>query len=639
MYIFFLDKNNSCTGTVNSEFDKKIEITLPSGEKKRIHKNKTPHILFTDSTTNIIEKSEQIFSNLNINCVWKVAPKEEFTVCELNNIFFAEKKSIIQKAALLMCLIRNPIFFKKKENGIFTSVSKQIIDSALRSKKLKEQRLEDEQLLVDEILDGKLPKKIREMGMKLLFEADKNSIELRALKRACVCLNSTPKQILYNFKVLTSAFEFHKLFFLKKMNIRGYKKIRKLSKSVQNNPLENFDFPFAKVEAFSIDDRFTTEIDDALSLQKVRENDCEWTVGIHIALPVNFITPSESKSIGIRDQALSIYTPSDKKTMLPSSILKMASLRENKFNPVISLYIDFDESGSILSNKTVIEKVFIKKNIRLGSWENEFEANPITSKLPWKGLTDLHFLAKCLLEERSVEKQESIRPSTELKIHVIQRGNNDISNLDMEGTPITKIRKRGSMTDLVVSEFMILANTIWAKNLKNSSIPAIFRVNKSGVTSMKTISEPHEDLGVEAYAWTTSPLRRYVDYLNQWQLICSVMFNDSLNTISKNEIRSEITNFEKKQFLYRDFQKFMERYWSYRLLITKTNKAGETWKKNKNNSLFLVGIHLGKGNFGIADTPLTFKFNELIDYKLGKKISLEVESINCLDMKVKFCRA
>ena len=36
---------------------------------------------------------------------------------------------------------------------------------------------------------------------------------------------------------------------------------------------------------------------------------------------------------------------------------------------------------------------------------------------------------------------------------------------------------------------------------------------------MGTRALPHAGIGVPAYAWSTSPLRRYVDLVNQWQTV------------------------------------------------------------------------------------------------------------------------
>ena len=36
---------------------------------------------------------------------------------------------------------------------------------------------------------------------------------------------------------------------------------------------------------------------------------------------------------------------------------------------------------------------------------------------------------------------------------------------------------------------------------------------------MVTHAAPHQGLGVDQYAWSTSPLRRYTDLVNQWQIM------------------------------------------------------------------------------------------------------------------------
>ena len=54
-------------------------------------------------------------------------------------------------------------------------------------------------------------------------------------------------------------------------------------------------------------------------------------------------------------------------------------------------------------------------------------------------------------------------------------------------------------------------------------MPAIYRSQPSLAPGIKvrmgTRPAPHAGMGVAQYAWATSPLRRYVDLVNQWQLI------------------------------------------------------------------------------------------------------------------------
>jgi exoribonuclease R len=70
-----------------------------------------------------------------------------------------------------------------------------------------------------------------------------------------------------------------------------------------------------------------------------------------------------------------------------------------------------------------------------------------------------------------------------------------------------------------VAELMIAANSTWGKALAEAGIPALYRAQTGGKVRMTTAAAPHEGLGVDCYAWSSSPLRRYVDLVNQWQLI------------------------------------------------------------------------------------------------------------------------
>ncbi len=639
MRVFFWDKNIYRIAKVKSEIGNNIELIFSSGEEKKINKTKVPFVFVIDNEKNFIDRTEKFFVNLDVNEVWKASPKENFTICDLNNILFFQQKNCTNKAALLMCILKNPIYFRKKQDGFFCSVSQEVINSAIKSEKLKAKNLKDEAFLINQILEGEIPEKIKKIENKLFFETSKQSIEYKAVKKAGMIMGLKPVEILYKIGFLKSAFEYHKLVFLNKNKETAEDNNNPLIESKKNPLFSNFIFPNAKAEAYSIDDASTSEIDDAFSLSKTETNPVQWIVGIHIALPVKFLTIQECESMGVRDQALSIYSPSEKKTMLPKGVLEKASLDENTIKPVLSLYVNFDENAEIIKHNTVLENIFIKKNIRLGDWENEFEKNPFTEKLPWAGLKDLYALSKKLSKKRSVKKTNKPRIKPEFKISVLERNTNSLENLDLQGVPVVEVRRRGSIADTVVSEFMVLANSIWALRLSNSSMPAIFRVNVSGLTRMQTSVGPHNDLGVDAYAWTTSPLRRHIDFINQWQLVCSILpINNSL-ILQKEKVILEIKNYEKKQFLYSNFQKFMEKYWTLRWMILKTNKFGEFWEKTDGNRFLLNGIYLGKGQYCLIDAPFTFRLTNSEDLIKGEKVKLEIESINCLDMKVKFSRA
>lgn len=266
-----------------------------------------------------------------------------------------------------------------------------------------------------------------------------------------------------------------------------------------------------------------------------------------------------------------------------------------------------------------------------------FEKDPLTDELPWDGLKDLYFLAKILSKRRGTLKINKYQKKEDLKLTVLGRNKRTFENFDIGGAPVIESRKRGSFADMIVSEFMILTNHKWAKILRNFPKPAIYRTNSSGVTRMQTSFLPHEELGIDVYAWTTSPLRRYVDFLNQWQLITLIIPGKSSNSMDKETIDAAIKNHEKKSLFYNEFQKFMEKYWMYRWLILKKNKTGEFWKKTESNKFFLTGTHLGNGKFCLVDIPLNFYLDNFEGIQTGENVKLEIKSINCLDMKVELC--
>ena len=88
---------------------------------------------------------------------------------------------------------------------------------------------------------------------------------------------------------------------------------------------------------------------------------------------------------------------------------------------------------------------------------------------------------------------------------------------------------------------------------------------------MSTQALPHEAIGVAQYAWCTSPLRRYVDLVNQWQLIAAIEHGVSAPLVAPFKPRDAdlfaiIGGFEAQYVAWNDFQNNMERFWCLRWL-------------------------------------------------------------------------
>jgi exoribonuclease-2 len=136
-------------------------------------------------------------------------------------------------------------------------------------------------------------------------------------------------------------------------------------------------------------------------------------------------------------------------------------------------------------------------------------------------------------------------------------------------------RQRGAPLDLMVAEAMILANSTWGNWLADCGVPGIYRSQASlqpGVkVRMGTKAQPHAGIGVKSYAWSTSPLRRYVDMVNQWQIIACARHGKTAALAAPFKPKdanlfSIISAFDAAYTAYNGFQNGMERYWTLKHL-------------------------------------------------------------------------
>ena len=78
-------------------------------------------------------------------------------------------------------------------------------------------------------------------------------------------------------------------------------------------------------------------------------------------------------------------------------------------------------------------------------------------------------------------------------------------------------------------------------------------------------------MGVAQYAWATSPLRRYVDLVNQWQLIACARHGKTAALaapFARNDVNllAIVSDFDAAYAEYNGFQGAIERYWALRSL-------------------------------------------------------------------------
>src|SRR6185436_17297432 len=88
---------------------------------------------------------------------------------------------------------------------------------------------------------------------------------------------------------------------------------------------------------------------------------------------------------------------------------------------------------------------------------------------------------------------------------------------------------------------------------------------------MGTKAAPHAGMGVAQYTWATSPLRRYVDLVNQWQIIACARHGRTAALAAPFKPKdaalfSVISAFDGAYTAYNGFQSGIERYWTLQYL-------------------------------------------------------------------------
>jgi exoribonuclease-2 len=308
------------------------------------------------------------------------------------------------------------------------------------------------------------------------------------------------------------------------------------------------------------------------------------TLGIHIAAPALAIAPGSAIDKVAAERLSTVYMPGWKLTMLPDAVVQAYTLIEGRDCPAVSLYLTLDEATlEVRASQTRLERVPIVANLR----HDKLDALITEASLEGRAVADYPFkaelafawrLARSLKAQREVVrgKPENFnRPDYNFRLE--SDADADSAGREPRGTETVQIttRKRGAPLDLIVAEAMILANSTWGAWLAACGVPGIYRSQASLAPGVKVRMgvkpAPHAGIGVAQYTWATSPLRRYVDLVNQWQIVACVRHGRTAALAAPFKPRdaqlfSVISAFDAAYGAYADFQRDIERYWTLQWL-------------------------------------------------------------------------
>lgn len=570
MYLFFEEGSEIKVATLLGQQGESWQAELLDGKRAKV-KNRHLLLQFTQpDPTQFLHNAQSLAQDIDLSFLWECASEEEFYFVDLAREYFGERASLEEQAALVLALHNAPIYFRRKGYGRFQRAPVEQLQAALAALERKKAQAKLQQEYESMLIAMQLPQAFRGKELALLIKPDKNSIEFKALDAAARATHMSPMQLLVKVGGISSPLALHENLFLAQHFPQGQ------HFPAIPLPKMTYDLPLAAVKAFSIDDIETTEIDDAVSVTAVSPG--VWQIGIHIAAPGLGIERGDALDNIARTRLSTVYCPGQKITMLPESVIDIFTLKAGHTCPALSLYCLVDENTwEIQQSETRIENIFIEHNLRRNQLDDIITAKNLTDTASVDFPCKAAFQVLWPFVNHLYERRQKVRITNGLKPEI--SGRSDYSYyLDKQQDGEVKVnivpRLRDTPLDKIVAELMILVNSTWGKLLADANIPAIYRVQRGwGAmrTRMQTHPAPHEGLGVEQYAWSTSPLRRYVDLVNQWQIMGIVQHGITAKMAvpfqpKDIELAVIASDFDATYAEYARHQQSMERYWCLRWL-------------------------------------------------------------------------
>lgn len=571
MYALFEDAGKFQAGRVMTEADSSMQIELESGKRVKV---KSANVLLKfdkPQPAELIASAQTLARDIDLDLAWEFAPEQEFGFAELARDYFEASAGVEKQAAALFRLFEAPHYFRRLGKGNFKKAPEETVKAALLGIERKKALQAQIEAWAGEILQGQCPAPVREQLYKILFKPDKNAAEYKAVVEAAKRSHQPPLELLKAAGAIDSPYQFHWKRFLFDNFPKGTG-----FPAVAAPPVKE-ELPLSPAQAFSIDDSHTTEIDDALSVQGLGSGTVVF--GIHIAAPGLAIATDSALDKLARDRLSTVYMPGWKLTMLPDEVVQVYTLTAGRDCPAVSLYVTLDEATlEVKASETKLERVRIASNLRHDRLDDVITEASLTGEAPaaYEHATELAFafrLARHLKARRELVrgKPETFnRPDYTFRLEGNEGREPQGSERVVIGT-----RQRGAPLDLIVAEAMILANSTWGGWIAECGVPGIYRSQASLAPGVKVRMgvkpAPHAGMGVAQYTWATSPLRRYVDLVNQWQIIACARHGRTAALAAPFKPKdaalfSIISAFDSAYAEYNGFQSAIERYWTLRHL-------------------------------------------------------------------------
>ncbi len=613
----FYDSRKISTGLVLEVEDRRIRVLTHTGKEARLSANRVlsavespPKVArpqngrdgIVASLKGIFAQREAIKTSINLPEVWEVVSSEltEIDPEELSELVFGGNRDFNCTASLMRAIFEDRVYFKIKPDCIEVVTPERVEQTlAQREKERRKIMFHNEcarflgKLKAGERIDALA---IPEGLIPMLEEAAQLGREWES---------ATPAKEIFSLAGMGNAWDpFRMLVTLgvwsedenvrlkaEKVPIEFSPHAQEIALTQAGKPITDTREDMTCLDAIAIDASYTRDVDDAISIE--REGD-DLIVGIHITDVASFIDLGSPLDLEIRQRATSIYLPEMTIPMIPLVLSEeAASLVTGVVRPAVSLMVRFDPQRKIRDFRLCKSKIQISE--RLTYEETDMRINDPLSKE--KAMYDV---ALALRQDR-ITVGAVVFKDPEFVVYLT--GNDTIQ---------VSTRERETPSQQLVSEMMILANTLFARALKEHHVPAIFRSQPPPQENIKLSPEydpvesfqtkrllprgevgldpaPHFSLGVEAYSTASSPLRRYTDLVVQRQLK-SIVDKDS-SPLSRTDLEKILLDVSYPLERATQMERDRQRYFLLKYLLQRKGEPFEAVVLQRFPRFYLVHLH------------------------------------------------
>jgi exoribonuclease-2 len=496
-----------------------------------------PRETLVENLKGILERQKDLRSSISIQELWDLVWEErrEFSLRELTELIFSSQITFDHEMALFRALFEDRLYFKQKGELYEPREKEKVEEIALQLEREAEQarELREAGQWLAGVWAGDAPpppaKKDEIIGLMkelaLYGSEAPNQVRGKALlEEAKIPSPDAPFQLLVRMGVWS---EDENLFLHRHQISQAFPQevlteveqiLSRASVSIPSHP-QDVDLTF--LHPLTIDSEFTRDIDDALSLERAGEG---YQVGIHITDVATLLNGYKEIFQEAECRATSIYLPDQRIPMIPPSLSEgTCSLVMGEKRRALSFLVRIDGEGRVQEYRIVPSIIQVERRL---SYE---QVDQLLEEME-EELTILSRIAQ-KLEQRRKESGAFFIPRPERVIRV-----------NREKEILLYKRDRESLSQKMVSEFMILANSLSALFLKEREIPAIYRGQMEprekippmekfdalqayrlrrimNRVEISTRPQRHAGLGAEAYLTLTSPIRRFYDLLAEHQIL------------------------------------------------------------------------------------------------------------------------